>query len=178
MANPRPVPLSTLGSWSSLEEGFEDLNLSVCGDAWAAVFHFKLQSITAAGSSASRLRTGPQLHIALLREFDRIAQQVEQYLAQLFRHPPAHIVGSSVSSSRLNAQTFAFGSRPDHLPDILQQLHDVKCFQLQLDVSCLYSGKTQYLVDHAQQVLAAAIDDAQHFMLLRVEIPHHGQGGE
>src|SRR6266567_7701533 len=63
----------------SLVKGFENMCLNICSDANAAIFHGKRHALTLLvwGEHAS----GRDRHLTLLRELQRIGDQVEQHLA-------------------------------------------------------------------------------------------------
>ena len=136
-----------------LLEGLEDGGQRLRRHADAGVADLDLQPV---GRGTGRAHI--DRHIALRGELHRIAQQVEQQLAQ------AHLV--AVAPQRhggvdlaAQAQALGAGQRPRRLDGRLQAIHQVEVMRLQHQGAGLDARQVEHMLDQAQQVAAAGADD-------------------
>jgi hypothetical protein len=119
------------------------------GQAIAAVLHLKTQQHIGA---AQLLHPAAQQHLALLGEFHRVAQVVEQGLAQ-----PGGIavqVADEVCGQRLHCQReiFGLGFLPEHIGAAQEQGHQLEIRFIERELAGFDLGEIQDVVDDLQQM--------------------------
>jgi len=107
----------------------------------------------------------PQGDLADLGELDRIAQQVEQHLAQP-RRIADQVVAHSVSDFIDQLQALLVGPGGDHLDHLLQMVTERKAGALQLQLRGLDLGQVENVVDQVEQIVAGAAEDLHIAVLL------------
>ena len=108
-------------------------------------------------------------HLALLGELDRIAQQVDQDLAQA-----GHVADDGFGGVRIDqvgqVQPFLGGAGRQQVQRALDALAQVKGLVLQLQLVGLDLGEVEDIVDDRQQRFAAVADRLDEVALLRVQL--------
>ena len=142
-----------------LHKGVEQGPHFVGRDAHARILDLKVKR-------APTLRPpNAQDNAPLLREFDAVAQQVDQDLAQLALIQ-AHVLGDVLRPLHEQGQSLVRGSQAKHLFQAGEHVMQVKALLVQLGAPGLDLGQFQDVVDQAQQVLAAPANDRQVLLLL------------
>ena len=96
---------------------------------------------------------------ALVGELDRVAQQIDQHLAQP-QGIGEHGFGQGLNQFRLQLQLLRGGLRAHRGGDFGHQLHRRARGWLDLELSGFDLREVEDVVDHRQQVLAVALDRA------------------
>ncbi len=103
-------------------------------------------------------------------EFDRVADQIDQYLAQLAlvgadmaRHRPALRIGNPLKDE---LQALVGSAQAKHGLDILEQVMEVQATRRKDGAPGLDLGHFQHVIDQVEQMLAAALNDRQILALL------------
>ncbi len=154
MARPRPVPLGPSVEPRACTKGSK----MTSGRSAGMPGPLSSTSISRRSPSPSSRVRARRATPPLPGELHGIAQQVEQHLAQL-----AGIGANEADDLRLDLQgkgePLGPGAGPSHLADLLQQPRQVERGGLQQDPARLDLGEIEDVVDHRQQVFAAAVDD-------------------
>ena len=98
--------------------------------------------------------------MAVIGELDRVAEQVEQHLAEpglIGLHP----CGRDGGASKVRLQLFGFGPRADDPDDAAQECRQLQRRGAEFQPAGLDLGQVEDVVDQGEQVLAALLDDVQ-----------------
>ena len=147
------------GRGVGLLEGAEDLLLLVARDADAGVADRE-----AAGRPRPRRRFAVGLdahdHLAPVGELDRVADQVDQHLAQ-----PARVADQGVGHVRLDVpgqlQPLAVGPQGQGPQGVAQRVRKREVGRVQLQLAGLDLGEVEDVVDDGQQGLGRRLDHVQ-----------------
>ena len=143
-------------------KGLEHLVQFVGAHAGAGVVHFKSGHLPRVAH--------PQAHAAHLGELDRIAQQVDEYLAQAFfvgTHGRWHRL-----AQHLEAEAQAFGGglqleQAGHFGERARQRHG---FDVKRQLARFDAGHVQRALDERQQMFTAALNDVHRLCAVRRHI--------
>ena len=142
---------------ADLLERAEDAVDLVGRDADAAVFDFETQrGLRSAASDASHA----QSHLAAVGEFHRVAEQVEQHLAQALLVDP-HCLRQLGGHRQVEREILFLGLDSNDVGDRRQELDETDCARVQVELAGLDLGQIEHVVDQHQQMLAAVLDRAQ-----------------
>ena len=174
MTKPSPVPLWVSRPLLGLLEVLEQLSHFLRRNSRTGVFHFHSQPQLPGFGLAYR---GAHPDVALLGEFHRIAQQVDQHLARLafIRDDVAWQV---LRLGDTEPESLFHRGQAEHGRQIVQQGVQVEFGRLQPHPAGLDLRHLEHVVDQGQQMLTAAIDDAETLPGSRTEgcIPEHQLG--
>ena len=100
----------------------------------------------------------------MLRELDRVADQIEQHLAQpsWIAYQRRRYLGGDVTDQ---FQSLLLGTRSQHLGCLLDEEPQVKVGLLQFQSSCLDPGEVQDVVDDRHQRVGRGLEYTQVFVL-------------
>ena len=127
-------------------------------NADAGVGDFKTQRVAAAPLHAQR-------HAALPRKFNRIAEQIQQNLAQAALIA-LHNDGKARVFEMMKLQPFLLRPQPKHVHNHAQRVAQVELPRFNGEAAGLDFGQIQQIVDEMQQMIAAALNDFQPGSLL------------
>ena len=150
------------GAVPSLLEGLKNSVLIFGGQAHARVLYFKTQAVTSARRAAHG--RDAQAHLALGRELDGIAQQVEQHLAQTLFVDRQH-VRHIRRDLQLKRHALFFRLDPDDVGNAIEEVDGRHRHREQLELAGFDAGQVQDVVDQEQQMLATAVDGVQAHVL-------------
>ncbi len=108
---------------------------------------------------------GPQQHMALIGEFDGVAQQVEHDLAQSQR-VRSHAIGFAHIQVAVQMQALVMGRFGQQGATVFQGVQQGKGLLIELKLAGLELAEVQDVVDDAHQVFARAAHQARPFGLL------------
>ena len=127
-------------------------------------------------AAAGRLGVDVDDHLALLRELDRVREQVEQHLPQPGRvadDPCRHAVVDEAAE----LDVLLGGARRDDVERALDALAEIERLALELEPARLDLREVEDVVDDAQQRVAARPDDLGELALLRRQLGPEQQAG-
>ena len=130
-------------------EGHEDALQVLLGNADAGVYHLQARHLAA--------EVQPQNDVAVVGEAHRIAQQVEQDLAQPLG-VSADVLGHPALGLQLKAQVLGRSLRRHHVHQIVQKLPHRQRRRVQPQPASLDARQIEQAIDQTVQVLAAAVD--------------------
>src|SRR6185369_14401319 len=169
------APEPSRGRRVDLREGVEHAVRLLGWDAQAGVPHLEPDHQVGAGAAAGQL--GPDHHLALLGELDRVAGQVQQHLpqparvtAQRHRYVWTHVAEQ--------LQPLRPGRLGHHLDHILDELAQVELGLDQGELASLHFGEVEHVVDDAQQGVTRGPDTFDVPALGLVELGLEHQPGE
>ena len=149
-----------------LRKRFEDQLLLVRRDPDASVAHGKLDLAAVLALGPLRQR---QRDTALLRKFDRVAEQVDEHLAQ-----PTRVALDATRQVRRHFtaqhQALLLGSQRHRADRFAHQLVQVKRHFLEIELARFDLGEIQDLVDDREQRIGRGLDQRNVIALLRFEL--------
>jgi hypothetical protein len=171
---PQPRPPEAPGRRAvGLHEGLEQAGLHVGCDADAGVAHLETHD----RSRLVRLRDrDPQDDLALLRELDRIADEVREHLAQ-----PAGVSAQSarhvVTDEAEQLERAGLGRLRERAEDLADRPPQVEVHHVEVDAPRLDLGEVEDVVDDLEEDPARAVDDLRVLPLLGSEVGVEEEAG-
>ena len=151
------------GGTVGLSEGVEDVAVLLLGDADAGVAHLDAHTVAVMGTD------GAHQHLAPFGELDRVADQVDQDLAQ-----SGGVAGDEVGQPGVDQagqlHPLVAGLFAEQLGDVLQHLVQVEVDTLQGELALLHFGEVEDVVDQVQQVVARPLRDLQIVLLVGAQL--------
>ena len=148
------APIARLNAFMSLTKRHKNMLLLIWRNANARIAHREM--------NAQRLTSNPQVDTTLVREFDGIAQQIDQDLHQTVAirlNPMRHIVINRTGV----LQVHAFHALGKQVESGVHRVSQGEGFALHLDLACLQLRIVEHIVDDGEQMVGRLARVVQNF---------------
>src|SRR3990167_7104957 len=167
-AQPRPAVFAR-GGPIDLGKGFKDLADLVFWDAYSGIFYGKSQRDLVVPVVDFIIQADDEADFALRREFDGVAQQVDQDLIDP-RGVAVDVPGKIGRVVDVRVQRVFGHAGGRDLDDLADGFFQVEVHVLKLDLARFELGEVQNIVDDADQMPAARHDQVEVVFLLALQI--------